>query len=201
MRNVLINFLLLLGLTLNVYADDSGFYVGIGPGYSTVSAKTQGSYSFNAGTANPATQNSVATTVFLGYDFNHFLGLEANYAITWNAQYANNFNLNQQLLGGDLLFHLPFNLVLDSLSGLDVFAKIGLYYNMYNLNNLSPSCQSCSTPNTLITGASALYGLGLEYGFENVGYRLEWNYSPPIINNNALELNSNSYYLSILYHF
>lgn len=198
-----IKFLTILGLTGSVYAT-GGYYVGIGAGYSSLTGTVQSPYVFNDGSTGSQSAASFASTFYFGYDFNKVIGVQFDYNAAWNAV-GNSYNLNQQLLGGSALFHLPFSIISDSLAGLDVYAKGGLAYNAINFGNINPNGANCVYPPSSTNGISPLVGAGVEYGFKNVGYRLEWDYAGSIMSsnygNNQVSTSSNSYLFSILYHF
>ena len=197
-------FLANLALSTAAYAE-GGFYVGIGPGYSSVSSALQSPYQFSNGGNGTQDAGSFASTLYFGYDFNRVVGIQADYNAAWGAQYSGGYSLNQQLLGGSLLLHLPFGVFSDHLSGFDAYLKGGIDYNAVNFGNIGAPCVNCVNPPNSATGATPLYGAGIEYGFNNVGYRLEWDYSGSLMvtnqGNNQTSITSNSFFLSILYHF
>lgn len=191
---------------INYAIAEGGFYIGIGAGYSGLTSTVQSPYQFNDGTNGSQTDGSFASTLYFGYDFNKIVGIQADYNAAWGTSNSNNsYTMNQQLLGGSILVHFPFSVISNSLSGLDVYAKGGLDYNATNFGNVNPGCSNCVNPPNSATGATPLYGAGIEYGFTNVGYRLEWDYSGSLMTtnqgNNQVSITSNSFFLSILYHF
>jgi hypothetical protein len=127
-----------------------------------------------------------------------------DYSVAFNAS-APTYTINQQLLDGVILLHLPFSIFADALSGFSLFAKGGLGYSVYTFNNQSANCATCVNPPSNASAYTPVYGLGAEYGFSSVGIRAEWTYSgkvtAPNIGYNQVQLNSNMYLLSILYHF
>lgn len=202
--------LILISLTNFIFAD-GGFYMGIGAGYSSIDGAAQSPYQFNNGSTGSQVDGSFATALYLGYDFNRWIGIQADYNAAWGTSNSNSYTLNQQLLGGSVLFHLPFLVFSNSLSNWDVFAKVGGDYNAINFGNVNPSCSNCVNAPSSVNGFTPLYGAGIEYGSGNVGYRLEWDYAGSLMaansnstgtsNGNQLNMTSNTYLLSILYHF
>ena len=184
---------------------DGGFYTGIGAGYADVSNTTQNPQIFNNGTLGTQSGSTFASNLYFGYDFNRFIGVQAEYDVAFGATIANSYNAGQQLLGASLLVHLPFSLFSDMLSGVSVFAKGGYVYNTTTFGNVNQTCPNCVNPPTFANGFTPIYGLGAEYGFTNVGFRLEWDTTPAMVASNSnlsqVSVASNMFLLSILYHF
>lgn len=197
------SFILLFALS-NFINADGGYYIGIGGGYSSLTGTVQSPYQFANTTSSSQSAGSFASTLYFGYDFNRWVGLQAEYNAAWAGQYSNSYSINQQLLGGSILLHFPFSVFSDSLNGLSVYAKGGYDYNAINFGAQS-SCSGCLSVPSAAYGSSPMYGLGAEYGFKNIGYRLEWDYAGALMatsgGNNLVSTTSNSYFVSILYHF
>jgi hypothetical protein len=197
---------LLLSLATTSYTfAEGGFYMGIGAGYASLNNNLQNNYVYNNGNSGNQTSGNVASTLYFGYDFNHYIGLQGEYNVAYDSTVANSYNVNQQLLGVSALLHLPFSLISDSLAGLSVFGKIGADYDVIGFSNVSPNCANCTNPPSSAFGYVPLYGAGIEYGQNNIGVRLEWDQSGNINASNMGStqsiVNSNMYLISILYHF
>lgn len=180
-----------------------GFYAGIGGGYSSLNNQAQAPWTFNSG-ATSETGGAPAVMVYAGYDFNQIVGFEANYLAAINGS-TSSYSATQQLLGGSLLVHFPFSIISDNLSGLSVFGRGGLDYNMINFSNIQNNCTTCVIPPGNTNGFTPRYGAGVEYGLKNIGYRLEWNYAGSLTatnqGSNEVNMSSSSFLISILYHF
>lgn len=196
-------FLSLVLLAVGTAFAEGGFYTGIGAGYANVTSAAQGALTNGAGTSQNASAGGVASNLYFGYDFNHFVGLQEEYDIAYSTNIGNT-SVNQQIFGTSLLLHLPFSVFSNSLSGLSVFAKGGMAYEIAGLGANS-SCANCVNPASQNAAFTPIYGLGAEYGFTNVGYRLEWDGVAPIMNTNnganQTNVSSNMFLLSIDYHF
>jgi hypothetical protein len=189
----------------NLANSDGGFYVGIGMGYGTLNNAPQSNYNFNNGGNGSINTNGVASNLYWGYNFNHYLGLQLDYNIMYNAQVANSYLVNQQLFGISALGHLPFGFISQNLNSLSIFAKVGADYNQVSFYGVNPNCVNCVNPPGISIAYTLLYGLGLEYGIKNIGLRLEWNATSNNVatnqGNNQVSINSNAYLLSIMYCF
>ena len=193
----------LLLLTAAAYAE-GGFYVGIGAGYTGVSNTPQSGLQFNNGATSTQSGGAPTGNLIFGYDFNRIVGIEANYQVFLNAQ-LDSYSASQQLLGGSVLVHLPFSIINQHLAGFSAFARGGVDYTAMTFYNVQPTCTSCVNPPSQVAGYAPLLGAGLEYGGQNIGYRLEWYYSGSVMSAyqgvNQVNTTSNSYLISILYHF
>lgn len=198
-----ISFLILV-LANAAYAE-GGFYTGIGVGYASLGNTAQNNQIIGSGnSSSSATGNAFATNMYFGYDFNHYIGVQEEYDVAYNANVGNSYSANQQVFGTNVLFHLPFSLFSNELSGLDVFAKGGFGYEVYQFTGNS-ACAGCVNPANQGGSFVPMYGAGIEYGFTNVGYRLEWDGIGSAMNTNQginqVAMSSNMYLLSIMYHF
>lgn len=195
---------ILLMLSGLAYAE-GGFYTGIGLGYAGLDNTAQSNQIIGSGNSSSSvTSNAFATNIYFGYDFNHYIGVQEEYDVAYNSNVGNSYSANQQVFGTDILFHLPFSLFSNDLAGLDVFAKGGLGYEVFQFSG-SNGCPNCVDPAHQGGSFVPMYGAGVEYGFTNVGYRLEWDGIGSITNNNQgmsqVAMSSNMYLLSIMYHF
>lgn len=203
MQKIRLLFLLIIS---NLAFADGGYYMGIGAGYSDLTGMVQAPYQFSSTSSGSQDATSFASQFYFGYDIYKWLGLQLDYNYVWGGNYNNSYNINQQLLGGSLLFHLPFGIISNSLNGLSAYTKLGYDYNSINFGNVN-SCGSCGTLNKSTYGFTPLFGLGAEWMVNsNVGYRLEWDYAANIKaqnseNNNVFNTSSNSFFASIVYHF
>ncbi|MCC2626136.1 MAG: OmpA-like transrane domain [Burkholderiales bacterium] len=193
-----------VGITKLSYAE-GGYYLGLGAGYASMTNIPQNSFSFNNGSFASQNVGSFATAIYAGYDFNRIVGLQIDYNVAYNG-WASGFIENQQLLDGAILVHLPFSIIADSLSGFSLYAKGGIGYSYYSFGQVSPTCTTCVFPPNDTSSAVPVYGLGAEYAFKDfIALRAEWSHSGNVtaanVGNNQLLLDSNMYFLSILYRF
>ncbi len=194
----------LLIITNLAYAE-GGYYIGVGAGYSDITANAVSPLEFTNPTTNAQDAQSFTSQLYFGYDIYKWLGIQLDYNVSWLGQYNNSYSVNQQVIGPSVLLHLPFSIFSDSLNGISAYTKLGYDYNAVNFGNIG-SCSACANLNSGASGFSPLFGLGAELGFKNIGYRLEWDYSGGIMaknntNNNAINTSSSSYLASIMYHF
>lgn len=185
-----------------------GFYMGAGAGYANISNSLQNSLVFNDGATGSKSVNGVASTVYFGYNFNNFVGIEVDYKVAFRAKVENSYSVQQQLAGASMLGRLPFGLLDNHLSGLSFFAKLGLDHNAINFFSVQSDCNNCVNPQSATFGFRPTYGLGLEYDFsssQSFGVRGEWNnITKNLISNEGiqqLDVGTNMYLLSILYNF
>ncbi|HHJ18702.1 MAG TPA: choice-of-anchor D domain-containing protein, partial [Gammaproteobacteria bacterium] len=146
--------------TSPVQAKQGQFYVGAGIGQSMVEPDPNGTgYSLDDDTDN-------AGKLFLGFDLNDYLSLEAYYADLGGAVLslgAASDTIDYTAYGVDALLHFP-----GSLPGLAGFLKLGAG----KLETDSDTIPFSDVENTQITG-----GAGVEYQFSNgVSVRGEYNY-------------------------
>ena len=204
--------LLVLSILTNIAIADSlegtdgGYYVGIGAGYSQITGAVQAPYLLNNTTSGTQDAGSIASQLYFGYDIYKWLGLQLDYNAAFEASYSNSYKLNEQLLGGSVLLHLPFTVFSDSLKGISLYTKLGFDYNSINFGNTG-ACDGCSSLNNSADGFTPLFGLGGEWDDnEHVGYRLEWDYAGGLmaknnLGDNIINTSSNSFFASIMYHF
>jgi len=204
MKSQRILLLLVLAGITSAYAE-GGFYTGAGLGVASLTNNVQGN--FVLGQNNPgqiSTDSGLGMNMYLGYDFNHYFGVQEEYDVAFNTSIADSYSANQQIFGTTLLMHLPFSLVSYKLSGLDAFAKGGVGYEVFQFSGNS-GCPGCVNPAHQGGQFVPMYGAGLEYGLTNVGYRLEWDSIGSAMNNNQgvsqVAMSSNLYLFSIMYHF
>jgi hypothetical protein len=202
MKRILLCIIAALAATLHA---DGGFYVGIGAGYAMLANSLQSSYTFNNLSGGTQSSNNFASTLYGGYDFNRYVGLEVDYNVAFSGQVANAYNVNQQVINGVVVLHLPFGLFANALSGLSIFAKGGLGYSSLGFGGVNPSCTNCVNPPSIAAGFIPAFGAGVEYGFTDIGIRGEWNYNgsvtAPNVGSNQVAVSSNMFLLSVLYHF
>lgn len=210
---------ILLGMiSLAAYAD-SGTYIGISAGYGTTNSSATNGFSFSDGTGNKS-GGSMAGGVFVGYDFNRYLGVQADYDYIANVNYTtggnaltgaqSSINANQQILDLGIVGHLPFGLFANSLSGLSIFGKLAMGYTTTSFNggtmisNGSSGLNAVQLPNNA-SSFVPVFGLGAEYGWSSVGIRAEYDYigDTVVTNNNQTLMNVNNglMLLSVFYHF
>ena len=197
--------LLCLLIITNLACAEGGYYVGIGAGYSDITANAVSPLEFTNPTTNAQDAQSFTSQLYFGYDIYKWLGLQVDYNVSWLGQYNNSYSVTQQIIGPSVLLHLPFSVFSDSLNGTSVYTKLGYDYNAINFSNLS-SCSACTNLNSGATGFSPLFGLGAEFDFTNIGYRLEWDYSAGLMaqnnnGNNAIDTSTSSFLASVMYHF
>lgn len=185
---------------------EGGFYTGIGFGYANLSNTTQNGYSFNNGSSGTQNTGSLASSIYFGYNFNPYIGLQGEYNTAYAGQITNSYNVQQKLLGGSLLLHLPFGLFSKTLTNFDIYAKVGGAYSSTYFRNVNPICDNCVNPPGSANSFIPTYGLGINYGLPHgFATRLEWNaYGNTLasnLNNQQLSSSSDMYLLSILYNF
>ena len=197
---------------------DGGLYVGIGAGYGTIASNTTGGLSYPNGSSSQGGGN-MAGSVYLGYDFNHYVGIQADYDYIANVQLSTgsipnsgvngDFSVNQQVLDLGITGHLPFSLFADALSGISLFGGLAFGYSTTTFNGgqlASPVAAggSVSIPSSA-SNLVPVVAAGAEYGIGQVGIRLEYQYiGNSTINTNGqnvLNVNNNLVLLSALYHF
>lgn len=197
-----------LGLVLLCFGiafAEGGFYTGIGAGYANISNTAQGSMNINSSPGNQnASSGGVASNIYFGYDFNHFVGVQTEYDIAYNSNIGDAYSANQQIFGASLLLHLPFSIFSNSLAGFSIFAKGGVGYEVAEFSG-NTGCSNCVNPSNQNAAFVPMYGLGVEYGLTNIGYRLEWDGVGSIMNSNQganqVSMSSNLVLASIMYHF
>ena len=202
MRRILLYIIAILTSIANA---EGGFYVGIGAGYATVANAPQSGYTFNNLSGGTQSSSNFASTLYGGYDFNRYVGLEIDYNVAFSGQVASSYNVNQQVINGVVVLHLPFGIFANALSGLSIFAKGGVGYSFLGFGAVNPSCTTCVNPPSIAAGFIPAFGAGVEYGFTNIGIRGEWNYNgsvtAPNLGSNQVAVSSNIFLLSVLYHF
>lgn len=203
MKFISLIFIFISLFWINAYAD-GGFYTGIGVGAARLNNKAQENQVLGNSGAQNANGDALASNLYFGYDFNHFVGLEEEYLVAFNSNIANSYSANQQVLATEIALHLPFGIFSSSLNGLNIFAKGGMGYEMAQFSGMN-GCFNCVNPSNQYSSFVPVYGAGVEYGFTNVGYRLEWDGIGSMTNvnqgMNQVALSSNMLLLSIMYHF
>lgn len=216
MKKIIFSIIL---ITSSVYAAaDNGLYVGVGAGYGTINTSTINGNSFANGSSSQNGGNA-AGGVYVGYDFSHYVGIQADYNYIANVQYSTGYNsitgsnssfsASQQIIDLGVTGHLPFSLFANALSGISVFGKLALGYSTTSfsggtlLSQNTPS-GSVNIPGSASTWVPVIAG-GAEYGIGSVGIRLEYEYigntNVSINNLNSMNVNNSLVLLSALYHF
>ena len=130
-------FRAMLTTVLCTYAQaDGGLYVGVGAGYGTISSDTTGGASYANGSSSQGGGN-MAGSVYLGYDFNHYVGIQADYDYIANVQYSTgsipnsgvngDFSVNQQIRPWNYR-SFTFSLFADAF-GISVFGRLAFGYS------------------------------------------------------------------------
>ncbi len=207
----------ILSLSAVAFADN-GFYLGAGAGYGSISNNTVDGFNFVDGASNKSGGN-MAGVIYAGYDFNRYVGLQFDYNYIANVNYTTgvnsstgvqgSLNANQQILDLGIIGHLPFGLFANALSSLSLFGKLAVGYTVENFNSGSLSSSGSSPVTIQIPNQSSsvvpVIGGGIEYGWNNVGLRAEYDYvgNTVVTNNNQSLMNSNDnlVLLSVFYHF
>lgn len=210
--------LITMGTIVSAAYADSGLYLGVGAGYANQGISTTNGYSYLDGSSSQSGGNMLGS-VYLGYDFNHYLGIQSDYFYMADVQYTIGNNLNngsqgsftasQQLIDLGITGHLPFGIFANSLSGLSIFGKLALGYSFMNFSGGTVGINGNSSSTQNIPGSSQglvpVIGGGFEYGIDSAGIRLEYDYigNTPISNNGQSLMNANNsiFLLSALYHF
>jgi len=209
----------MLSTVLCTYAQaDGGLYVGVGAGYGTIGSNTTGGTSYPNGSSSQGGGN-MAGSVYVGYDFSHYVGIQADYDYIANVQYSTgstpnsgsngDFNVNQQVLDLGVTGHLPFSLFADALSGISVFGRLAFGYSTTSFSGGQLTSPSASGGYVNIPSSASnlvpVLAAGAEYGIGQVGIRFEYQYiGNSTINangQNILNVNNNLLLLSALYHF
>lgn len=169
------------------YADLSrgGFYAGVGGGYGS---------------------SGVTGSIFGGYMFGKYLGLEASYNV-WagssssvsisNQSYG--YSQTPQAINGLLLLNLPLGV-----SPVSIHAKLGVAYVNINGSTVYSGGYSV-TPNGSGLTSTAGLGVGMNVG-NNILLSLDWlNYGfvqpVAIANSQNQSWTSNNFLLNLGYHF
>lgn len=197
---------------------DGGLYVGVGAGYGTIGSNTTGGTSYPNGSSSQGGGN-MAGSVYVGYDFSHYVGIQADYDYIANVQYSTgatpssgsngDFNVNQQVLDLGVTGHLPFSLFADALSGISIFGRLAFGYSTTSFSGGQLTSPSASGGYVNIPSSASnlvpVLAAGAEYGIGQVGIRLEYQYiGNSTINTNGqniLNVNNNLVLVSALYHF
>lgn len=208
---------ILLTTAANVYAD-SGFYVGVGAGYGSINTSTTNGYSYLDGSSNQS-GGSMLGSIYAGYDFSHYVGIQMDYDYIANIQFSsgtnqttgtqNSFNVNQQMIDLAITGHLPFALFANSLSGISIFGKLGIgYTNVSFSGGAVASGQGLQYVQNLPSFGQSVVpvlGIGAEYGIDSVGIRVEYDYigttTVNTSNSNIMNINNNIGLISVFYHF
>lgn len=196
--------------TITAYADNSGFYVGVGSGINqTMNSNMK--YEYNANNQptvqnlGNVTENSTPLSLDVGYKFNNFLAAELLYSYSGNQNYSSNngtFWGSQNILALDAVGFFPI------LSNVYIKGRLGIAGYKSNLTNY------VGNPNT--TSLTSSLGAGIEYRFiKNIALDFDFiNYG--LINpvnlqyqpcNNCQNIGSagtqqtNLYLLSLQYYF
>ncbi len=177
---------------------EGGFYMGGGGGYSSMIGISKDNLTFPNGDLSQS-GNAFALTAYMGYNFNHFIGIEANYLGSFSSR-TNFYNATQGLLGGSVLLHLPFEVFLPSLTGFNTFIRGGYDYNSIGIGS-QVNCANCINLPSLTYGYTPRFGVGAEYNHDSIGYRVEWSHSSDLLVGNQLNIDNNVFLASIMYHY
>lgn len=177
-----------------------GWTTGAGIGIGFVNMNTLNTLTYNDGSYTKSS-NSMGTTIFAGYNFNNYVGLEVNYNVIYNSQ-TTNFYLTTQIIGLEIVGKLPLYIIHNNLKNITLFAKIGDAYTNFGFSNITSYCSNCINVSEMTYGFPLIYGAGIEYSFQNIGYRFEWMQLNLGSNfNSQITLQPNLLLLSILYNF
>lgn len=144
---------------MSAFADDSGFYLGIGSGINnTITNNMKYSYLENnkqyTQNLGNVSQNSTPFSLDFGYKFNNFVSAELLYSYSGNQNYSSdngNFWGSQNIISLDAVGFLPL------LSNVYLKGRAGIAGYKTNLTNY------VGNPNTINLTSSL--GAGLEYRF------------------------------------
>jgi hypothetical protein len=220
-RELMRKLMMALGLSavsIPVLAE-SGLYVGVGAGLGSTTSNSTNGFMFADGASNKS-GNTMAGAVYVGYDFSRFAGIQIDYAYLANVSYATgtnpqtgsqgNLSISQQVLDLGITGHLPFGLFANALSGLSIFGKLAVGYTTTSLNGGTVYSNGTQGSNyvSIPTNANSIVpvlGAGVEYGWNNVGIRAEYDYiGNTNVNSGSQTLMNVSNQLalvSVLYHF
>lgn len=220
MKNCKLNYVLVTVLSLisgNVIAD-SGLYIGAGAGYGGMNTTTTNGFSYLDG-ANSKSSSNMVGSVFVGYDFSKYVGVQADYVYLANMEYTTgsnaqtgvlgSFSANQQIVDLGITGHFPFEIFANALSGLSLFGKLAIGFSTVDFNGGAVGAGSdLSYVQELPSFSQSVIpvvGLGVEYGIGSVGARVEYDYfgstSVSSSNQNLLNASTNLGMVSVFYHF
>ena len=161
----------------------------------------------------------MAGSIYIGYDFSHYVGIQADYNYLVGSQFnaggsatpgvSTSFNTTQQLIDLGITGHLPFSLFANALSGISLFGKLAFGYSTVSFNGGTLINNNGAGGTTKLPGSSSslvpIIGGGAEYGIGPVGIRLEYDYvgnsTVNVGGQNMMNVNNNLVLLSALYHF
>jgi OOP family OmpA-OmpF porin len=139
---------------VGAHAEDHGLYSGVGMGQS----HDKGSYK----------DRDNAFSVFAGYDFNRYLGVEAGYADLGKLEYTGHTPLEASAPYLVAVGKLPLT------EKVALYAKAGV--NRWNLDNANPALTGTADD----SGTDATYGLGVQYRI-NDRFALRGDYSRLVV--------------------
>lgn len=187
----------LLFISVGAYADDSGFYVGLGGSIYAGSVANSDNITLSDGATTTYAQSvgGLGLRLFGGYNFNRYFGVEGGYN-TNGGLGAGTFFLNPATLSvntGDVevVGYLPL-----FATNFKLLGKVGLDYNSASYS-YTPTWLSSQSVTQYGSGAGLLLGAGVEWDIINTFIlRLEYvNYGNVNIqnvgtyNNNDVTLN------------
>ena len=186
--------------TTSAYAGTDGFYVGAKAGYNLWSASTAHDQwdPVSQRVTNELETNAFTAGLFLGYNFNDYLGLEFAY------DYLGKMGINHLadknnpgvLRSGDLWtngFELAGRFMLPFTEDFEAYAKAGIFAFDTN-SNLAKSH----------VGVVPLFGAGLQYYFtDNIFARVEydWYHKLAKTTKNGVNPDANTFTLGLGYSF
>ena len=186
--------------TTSAYAGTDGFYVGAKAGYNLWSASTAHDQwdPVSQRVTNELETNAFTAGLFLGYNFNDYLGLE--FAYDYLGKMGINHLADQNdpsiLRSGDLWtngFELAGRFMLPFTEDFEAYAKAGIFAFDTN-SNLAKSH----------VGVIPLFGAGLQYYFtDNIFARVEydWYHKLAKTTKNGVNPDANTFTLGLGYSF
>lgn len=196
------------------YADETGsLYAGVSAGYGLTNAKVTTPNSISDINKTQFSGN-LAAGLYVGYDFNHYVGIQTDYYYIANTSVNVNVNSSmgvnatfgnsEQLFDLGVTGHLPLAFIDDYwLSGYYLYGRVSLGYDFASLNGGS-SDSNGELPGTA-SNFIPVYAGGIEYGIGQIGFRVEYNYLGSISartkSNNQINVNHQMLMISTLYHF
>lgn len=184
--------------TTSAFAGTDGFYVGAKGGYNLWSASTEHDQwnPKSQAVTNDLDVNSFTAGVFLGYNFNDYLGLEFAYDYIDDLGINNLTKKNGKVVSGDLWtngLELAGRFILPFTDDFEAFAKAGIF--AYNTNSNIAKHHNGVTP---------LFGAGLQYYFtDNIFARFEYEWLHKLAKTtvNGVNPDANLFTLGLGYSF
>jgi OOP family OmpA-OmpF porin len=184
--------------TTSAYAGTDGFYVGAKAGYNLWSASTEHDQwdPKDQRVTNELDRNAFTAGIFLGYNFNDYLGLEFAYDYLGKMGINHLTLRNGTVASGDLWtngFELAGRFMLPFTEDFEAYAKAGVF--AFNTNSNIAKHHN---------GVVPLFGAGLQYYFtDNLFARFEYDWFHKLAKTtvNGVNPDANTFTLGVGYSF